>query len=390
MGGLDVVDVIESTFDEALKALKSDDTRGFVQRLASKELWDYTPLDDTLRQITNIVHARMAEKQEGTSGNKAEHWTCRVQVIPRGSFVTKTAIRGHTDLDVDLVIPDDFPFPDPNGKQTIKDFLGGVDPTSERLVFDSVKLKAALQTIWSILRDPEAGNQTSKLATTNFLELRRDAKDFTRSIDARTVHVFPGLMDGPAEKNAMVDDSQKQTGNAINAEANSADGKPKVGVPGQLEVDIFIKIKIKTSGGSVIIVGVEKDGPDRLRRYQETDYLPVEGKWLGDRVLHPVDRCALLMLKWWKTAKKLPIKSHHLLTALNALHELDPFKDNHNLYLPSKTSGRLSNVAVMEVMRGILIYLRSAYMSKCNFLLRRTVDGKTVTDYPFPQVRCSH
>jgi hypothetical protein len=92
-----------------------------------------------------------------------------------------------------------------------------------------------------------------------------------------------------------------------------------------LDIDLFIKIKTRVPGaqesirgGGVIIVGVDKDGPGGLRRYQQSEFLPTEGKWMGDKVLRPVERCALLMLK---TENNIPIKSHHLLTALNALGE---------------------------------------------------------------------
>jgi hypothetical protein len=349
---LPVVYAKASTFEGAFGALTTGDDCTFLSNLAAKELWDYSPLEVVLRYITELVRTRMADQ---VGPHNPENRECRVQVIPRGSFVSKTALHGHADLDIDLVIPDDFVIKVVDGiSYQIGDFLGR---DGEKIIFEQARLKEALQLVWSLLSDLSAGLPVwhDIVVANNWLELRRSADDFTRSIDARTKALITGIADEQVK----------------------------------LDIDLFIKIKTKGPGDvGNIIVGVEKDGPGGLRRYQETDYMPIEGKWLGDRVLEPVERCAVLMLKWWKTEGNLAIKSHHLLTALNALHELDP---SDRFYLSRKTSERLSCLRVMEVMQKMLIYLCQAYLSRCDFLLSRmdATGDWAKPDYPFPQVRCS-
>lgn len=355
----DVLPPTRVSFDAALSALQSGNCPGFLQQLASRELADYTPLEDILRQLTNVVRLRLAEppKHNGAidqvAAQNPNNWQSRVQVVPRGSFVSRTALNDSVDLDLDFIIPDDYfiphPIPGVEGAMIpIRDALQ-LDQYGESILFPPNDLKLVLQTIWGLLNNPNSGLQTNHLLASSFLGLMRTAHDFTRSIDARTLNTPSGLH-------------------------------------GPLPVDIFIKIRTKIRGVEWII-GVDKDGPGGFRRYQITEYFPIEGKWIGDRILGPVERSALLMLKWWKTTGAHPLKSHHLLSALDAISELDP-KDQ--LYHPLKSSIPFSTLRVMEVMVYTLMYLERAYSTPCNFLLRRTTlvgsEQKTVTQYPFPEV----
>ena len=60
--GFDILPVINSSIEDALLALTKDRTPELLQRLASKELYDYKPLEGILRSFTRLVHERLAEQ----------------------------------------------------------------------------------------------------------------------------------------------------------------------------------------------------------------------------------------------------------------------------------------------------------------------------------------
>jgi len=215
-----------------------------------------------------------------------------------------------------------------------------LNPDTETILFEKKPLENVLNAVWKILK-PDAET---------WMELRNSSKAFTRSIPAQT-----------KDKIKHLGDSERK-----------------------LEIDLFIKV-ISKRGPYEYIVGVDKDGPDELRRITTTEYIPTEGKWIGDRRLPPMERMVIITLKWWKQDKSLPIKSHHLLSALNALVELDP---TDPLYLPKLVSSPYSNKRVMEIMKKILDYLDGTYNNNpCNFLLiRKNSKDKDIKDYPFPEV----
>jgi hypothetical protein len=269
-----------------------------------------------------------------------------VAVIPRGSFVSRTALTKTADLDVDLLIPEEYKLEITDSKtkktetKTIKEWLG-VNEDVGTILFDKDKLVKTLGGVWDKLKGEVDG----------WLELKDKSKAFTRSIPAQTK------------------DKVKYIGDR------------------KLEIDLFIKV-LSRRGPYEYIVGVDKDGPDQLRRITTTEYIPTEGKWIGDRTLQPAERMAIIMLKWWKEDKGIKIKSHHLLSALNALQDLN---EKDSLWLPINVSTPYSNLRVMEIMRGILIYLDWTYNENpCGFMLKRkNADDKEITDYPFPEVRIS-
>jgi len=316
---LDIVSVIaKPTWEDTFTKLASGDAREFLRRTAAVELYDYTPLDERMQKLTNLVHEKMGEK---------------VKVIPRGSYVSRTALTTTADLDVDLLIPEDYLLE----KKSIKDWLG-VKPDVGTILFEKTSLVKVLNMIWNLL----------KSSASSWLELTDASREFTRSIPARTK------------------DKIKYIGDR------------------KLEIDLFVKVLSKR-GPYEYIVGVDKDGPDQLRRITTTEYIPTEGKWIGDRTLPPAERMAIIMLKWWKSDLNVPVKSHHLLSALNALIDLNQ-KDS--LWLPTPVSTPYSNLRTMEIMRGILIYLNWTYLENpCSFMLaRKDAQDKEIKDYPFPDV----
>jgi hypothetical protein len=94
------------------------------------------------------------------------------------------------------------------------------------------------------------------------------------------------------------------------------------------------------------------------------------------------------MLKWWKDDKGVSIRSHHFLSALNVLPNLN---ERDPLWIPEKTSRPYSNLRVIEIMRGILTYLYQAYHENpSDFMLpREYAGGRIITDYPCPEMRTS-
>ena len=69
-----------------------------------------------------------------------------------------------------------------------------------------------------------------------------------------------------------------------------------------LDVDFFIKVVTERFGGEKVLIGVDKDGPLGVRQYQTTTFIPSGKEWLGSRPLSPINRTAILALKWWKNS----------------------------------------------------------------------------------------
>ena len=71
-----------------------------------------------------------------------------------------------------------------------------------------------------------------------------------------------------------------------------------------IDIDFFIKVICKRFGGQEVLVGIDKDGPLGNRQYQITTFIPDGKAWIGDLPLSPVNRTALLALRWWKNSFK--------------------------------------------------------------------------------------
>ncbi|KDQ57122.1 hypothetical protein JAAARDRAFT_194298 [Jaapia argillacea MUCL 33604] len=326
---------------DAQKLLFGCNIVDFMAGLSFQEV-DYAPLEKVLGGITNLVNARL--NNVGVDP---------VIVVPRGSFSTRTAISGHVDLDLDLIFPEDYPIVDSLAQttHTIKEVLG-TDAFGENIIFTTDGLHSVLVAVWTSLNTLAGENVAIPDGwwTLN----KKSIGELTRSIPAITTEAF--------------------------------------GIAPPLEIDLFVKVKMKVAGGPEgvrgglqRIVGVDKDGPAGARRYQSTEFLPTAGRWYGDNVLGPVDRTALLALKWWKgTLNDVTIKSHHLLSALNELHLLEP---TDPLYVPKSTSLPFSLVDVLVVMVKILQFLLAAYDPTGKFftVIGANPDGKgnTVSDFPF-------
>lgn len=182
----------------------------------------------------------------------------------------------------------------------------------------------------------------------------------------------------------------------------------------QIPIDLFLKVGTKVRGQDVII-GLDKDSPAGIRRYQTTTFVPTEVLWLGDRKLSPVERTAILSLKWWKneikenkgnksfsiknrknllpgspdsfSASEVQIKSHHFLVALNAMHELDTSDD---LYVPRHVSQPFTMERLLEVMGKILTFLDRAYHPTTTATVWPWPGVELNYDYLFPLVCYIH
>ncbi|KAJ7725807.1 hypothetical protein B0H16DRAFT_1471689 [Mycena metata] len=319
LGFYPVVSQTPGDFDHAIMQLYTRNVREFLATLASVELYDYAPLEDELRKLTTRVHGVWPQ----------------VQVIPRGSFVSRTALIETADLDVDLVFPKDTALGfDEHPDGTIAEGLGLND--YHGITWDAHRLKLVLQGIYTLLRNHSDEEWLAFRTDTGF-------DTITRSIPLITPLQLPDLGH-------------------------------------RLEVDIFVKVET-TINGSAQIVGVDKDGPGGVRRIQ-TSKKSREGEWIGDRQLDSVDRCAILMLKWWKKRTQLPIKSHHLLMA----HICITTAPNADKDLLRPSYEPFSCARLLRVMQMILQFLRTAYTSPFDFLLKRQVGDQEIYDYPIPPV----
>ena len=69
-----------------------------------------------------------------------------------------------------------------------------------------------------------------------------------------------------------------------------------------MDIDFFVKVDTTNQGGQEVVVGVDKDGPLGVRQYQTTTFIPSGQEWVGSDPLPPIDRTALMALKWWKNS----------------------------------------------------------------------------------------
>jgi hypothetical protein len=174
---------VSRNVNNSLDALTSGNMQMFLQRLAWKELWEYLPLEEQLQCITDFIHAHLAEINR----------KCHVKVIPHSSFVTKTPLKGHADLDIDLIIPEDFMIWD---GQKIGEYLEK-DAFGKKIIFTVQCLKSVLEMMWKRLSDENKGNPNSKLLlASKWFKLSKDMSLFTHSIAAWTREAIPGIAEG--------------------------------------------------------------------------------------------------------------------------------------------------------------------------------------------------
>lgn len=84
----------------------------------------------------------------------------RILVVPRGSFASRTALRGHVDLDLDLVFPSNYRIETTGKIMTIEEALGGKD-VSGNLVITKSGLALVLRYIWLKLVHNPKGTPTT-------------------------------------------------------------------------------------------------------------------------------------------------------------------------------------------------------------------------------------
>ncbi|KAF8637225.1 hypothetical protein AX17_002976 [Amanita inopinata Kibby_2008] len=407
----------DTTWATAEDYLKAKNTGKFLGALAFQDV-DYDPLEATLRELVALVDARLNTKDnfldpKTKAVGALALFPGKVLVQPRGSFASRTALRGHVDLDLDLCFPENFKIKfEGIGDRTIAQVLGASDvfsanpssghDSSGNLIFTKDGLCLVLIYVWGKLvsKEPETFAIPKQLASFPL----KVADNFSIGIVAG---LKPTMLIHPTKTLAKLTRS-------LSAQITSNQSYK------DLDVDFFVKVATTRFGGEEVLVGVDKDGPLGARQYQTTTFIPSGKEWIGNIPLAPIDRTALLALKWWKNsfaqdktipkfeirdpqvqgkgtraadpAKDIKIKSHHFLSVLNALHELPP---TDPLYIPTYSSLPFSLVRVMDVMIKVLTFLERAYQPPQRFTI--VLDEKWSPDikkekpraiYPFPQVSC--
>jgi hypothetical protein len=402
-------------WSEAEAFLVAKDTPKFLGALSFQEV-DYDWVEAILRKVTKLVNDRFNTPWNYAGGVPADPG--RVIVVPRGSFASRTALRGHVDLDLDLIFPSNFLIQVVvNGAtvaKTIEEILnfGGPDyslstppwhDASGNLPFTKDGLKVVLRYIWLKL----VHNAPPAVPAPGVAQVPTTVVNLPPAVPAAPV----GL--------PSVNWLEIGQGKTIDTITRSITGVTKA--PEKvLDIDFFVKVYSTYQGGQKVVVGVDKDGPLGIRQYQTTTFLSSGLQWLGSDPLGPIDRTALMALKWWKNSfaddatippfkvrdfvntpngaprdgrkAEIKIKSHHMLSALNALHEVDI---NDPLYIPRTSSLPFSLVRVIDRMIKVLTYLQRAYNPPQNFLITKgkswsedIPDNTARVEYPFPEYSC--
>jgi hypothetical protein len=394
---------------EAEKFLFDKDTPKFLSALAFQEI-DYDWVEAILLKVTKLVDDKLNKEKdkEGKLVNFKDGKATvpgKVIVVPRGSFASRTALRGHVDLDLDLIFPSSFLIETDKGRQTIEQVLGTGGPdlsqsnppwhdASGNLPFTKAGVAVVLRYVWlKLVHNPTTTMTSVNLPPTPFAAV-------TTQPDIKWLEIGQG-----------------KTLDTITRSITGVTKAPEKVV----DIDFFVKVDTTNQGGQEVVVGVDKDGPLGVRQYQTTTFIPSGQEWVGNDPLPPIDRTALMALKWWKNSfaddatiqafkvrdfttptatlrdvqkKEIKIKSHHMLSALNALHEVDI---TDPLYIPRTSSLPFSLVRVIDRMIKILTYVQRAYNPPQNFLITRSnswsdtiPEGQVRADYPFPAYSCGN
>ncbi|KAF3928613.1 hypothetical protein AA313_de0204379 [Arthrobotrys entomopaga] len=413
-------------FNKAREYLYDKRTTSFMGALAFQEV-DYAPIDRTLRKIVDLVNTRLngantKEKDYIPDGEVPSPGGAIVQ--PRGSYGSRTALRGHVDLDLDLVFPYNYKIVAEGKKEgelikrTISQVLGCDEPfaansadldghdLSGNLVVTKDGLRLVMLYIWGRLVDKNDYILPNKFTTT---PLQID--------DHYPIDVRPGI--SPAIR-IHQDKTLATLTRSISAQITDTPGyNPNIQGQTALDLDFFIKVVTKRFGGEEVLVGVDKNGPLGDRQYQTTTFIPSGKEWINSNRLLPIDRVALMTLKWWKNSfatdttfpikfeirdpSKAPsyrnglpgdvkLKSHHFLAALNALHELPA---TNPLHVPNYSYLPFSLVHVMNVMIKVLTFINQSYQPASRFHIAYShnwspeiAENERTVVFPFPQISC--
>ena len=209
-------------------------------------------------------------------------------------------MRGHVDLDLDLVFPENFRIafkgtkPDEVIARPITQVLANVDSDAEsrdpggNLIVDKDGLHMVLIYVWAKL----VGQNPDSFALPNDFIAKKPLNippNFTISLDK----TLPAMQISPAKK------TLDALTRSISAQITDM---PQYPTPGFLDLDFFVKVVTKRFGGEEVLVGVDKDGPLGVRQYQVTTFIPSGKEWMGTAPLSPINMTALVALKWWKNS----------------------------------------------------------------------------------------
>ncbi len=282
--------------------LLTKNTIKFMGVLAFQEV-DYAPLEATLRDIVQLLDERLStasnyvELKDVTKPAVALSPT-KVILQPRGSFASRTALRGHVDLDLDLCFPENFKILLKTSKALIQRSIGQVLGAPDFLdnpradgrdasgsqIFTKDGLRFVMLYVWG------------KLVSATPETFALDEKYFPGKItDQTTMEV---KITKPLTMRIHPDKTLSTLTRSISAQIMSNKTYPN------LEVDFFVKVITTRFAGQEVLVGVDKDGPLGVRQYQVTTFIPSGKEWIGSLPLGPIDRAAILALKWWKNSIK--------------------------------------------------------------------------------------
>ena len=267
---------------------------------------DYGPLDSALKTLVNLLDTRLNDPTVTVNGVTTKKNFLGTPILPpgkvllqpRGSYASRSAMRGHVDLDLDLVFPENFRIAFVGAKvgdfiaRPINQVLANVESDVEsrdpagNLIVDKDGLRLVLIYVWAklVAQDPDYALPNT------FIKKPLDIPaNFTIPLNAT---LLPAMRILPAKTLATLTRS-------ISAQITDM---PQYPTPGFLDLDFFVKVVTKRFGGEEVLVGVDKDGPLGVRQYQVTTFIPSGKEWMGTAPLSPINMTALVALKWWKNS----------------------------------------------------------------------------------------
>ena len=139
----DTILPVEVDFQYAKTHLLNEHTAEYLSEILGSVEVDYEPIERILGLLTNLIDAKF-ERRDGTDNHRT------ISVIPRGSSATRTAVKGHIDLDIDVIFPDCHDITHDNQTSTIKQVLG-TDETGENILFEKEGFVLVLKYFWNTL-----------------------------------------------------------------------------------------------------------------------------------------------------------------------------------------------------------------------------------------------
>jgi hypothetical protein len=288
---------------------------------------EYAPVDATLRKFVQLVDQRLNPATNyvnlaNVTQQSAALSPGKVIVQARGSISTRTALRGHVDLDLGLCFPENFKIllEKENGQQvqrSIGQVLGalsleeclanhnvtGRGPSGNQIITKD-GLHVALLYVWGKL----VSDNPETFALKEAYSPEKITHETTMEVKVTTplkIEIHPSK--------------------TLSTLTRSISAQITEGPYPDLELDIFIDLITTRFAGQEVLVGVDKDGPLGVRQYRVETSIPSGKEWLVPNPLGVVDRTALLALKWWRNSIKddTTIPAFQVSSGVNLEHGLN-------------------------------------------------------------------